>query len=832
MQGSTRSTEALPVIGYFKSIVILFLVLLTASAAPAQRLASNPASPAQESERAAEVRALNNTLLQLHGQLQENQAGAAGVRDQAAAVLAQRAAALQELIKAEPRAALSFAFTSNLLADLAQKFPQSASLLESHVTVSGQLEQWVEDDVDPKASHSYFLLNAGGKTLTLHFAGKVPTVKPSELLQASGVVVGSDMAVSSARTLARSGVFGLRPGDWQGPLLMLLLCCVAIALFRFRVAIRGTAITIHLPGLLRACAAGAMALFVTLFNPTASSAQTTCSSMGVQNVAVLLVTFPGVALPTNITPQNVYDMFFSTTGPSLDGYWREASYGQTSATGNVFGPYTLASSYANCSALSTLRDAAITAAANAGVNFQNYSRVFIVTPDFGCGWTGLAINGCTTLSSPTGSFVASSAFLDASWQRSQTEGAENAAHEGGHGMGLGHAQSRTFGTEPLGPLGSAGTITEYGDPFSDMSASNIGHYATPQKAEILKWISSGNYQVVQGSGTWTLQPLEINPAGLVALKVQRGTGNNAWLWIEYRQALGYDSNIWPPTGALIHYEDSSTGTHTQLLDFTPATANMYDAALVPGNTWTDPYSNVSITIQSATPSGLTVSVNYGAAPCTSSAPSVAVSPPNPSIYAGQSASYSVSVTNNDSSGCAASTINLASSAPSGWSTSLSSSSVTLSPGQSASVTMGKGAPSGTPAGTYAVSLTGSNSSATGAGTANATVMTAPSLAVTLSVSGASFTVPGTVPITATVSSGGVAVSGASVIFTVTAPNGGTATQTATADSNGVASWNYKLNGKSPAGTYSVTAQAGLSSGSKKTASTIAATSNTVSFMVQ
>jgi hypothetical protein len=577
-----------------------------------------------------------------------------------------------------------------------------------------------------------------------------------------------------------------------------------------------------------------LTVVVTIVSPLNSLAQTsTCSTVGVQNVAVLLVTFPGVTPPSNITQQSVNDMFFSATGPSLDGFWREASYGQTSASGNVFGWYTLDAAFADCTRLDLLRDAAISAAANAGVPIQNFNRIFVVTTDFGCGWTGLALGTCTSLNSPNGSFVATASFLDASWQRSQTEGAQNAAHEGGHNMGLSHAQLRTFGSEPLGSVGTAGTITEYGDPFSDMSCSNNGHYAIPHKAEVLNWISSGtNYQVVQGNGSWTLQPLEINPAGLVALKIQRGTGSNGWLWIEYRQPVSLYDSIWDPAGALIHYEDATTGTHTQLLDFTPATGSAYDSALMPGATWVDPYSNLSISVQSATASGLTVTTNYGATPCTPASPGVTVSPLDPSINPGQSADYSATVTNNDSPGCSSSTISLASSEPSGWPTSFSASSVTLSPGQSTSVSLGKAAPLGTPAGTYAVNLSASTSAATSSATANATVVTPPSLAVNVSVSGTAFSRPGTVPLKASVINAGVPVSGAGVTFTVITASGSQATQTATTGTDGSVTWNYKLNAKTSPGAYSASAQARLSSGSRKTASTQAATSNTVQFAVQ
>src|SRR5881409_1156925 len=95
----------------------------------------------EESQAAAHMRGLNNSLLRLHGQMQ--QAGPNDVRllrSQAATVIAQRAAALSKLIESNPHAALSFAFSPELLADLTRKFPKSAALLESHMTVSGAVE--------------------------------------------------------------------------------------------------------------------------------------------------------------------------------------------------------------------------------------------------------------------------------------------------------------------------------------------------------------------------------------------------------------------------------------------------------------------------------------------------------------------------------------------------------------------------------------------------------------------------------------------------------------------------------------------------------------------
>ena len=468
------------------------------------------------------------------------------------------------------------------------------------------------------------------------------------------------------------------------------------------------------------CAVCAVALGLVVFSPSASYAQSACSTTDVQNVAVLLVTFPGATLPTGVTQASLQDVFFAanTAGVSLDGFLHDASYGQTSATGSVFGPYTLTGTYQSCADVGgAVTNDAVAAAIAAGVNFNSYSRVFLVFPDIlGCGWAGFTSVGGCTLATTSGTFNATISWLSAAYTTPRAQGVSIASHEMGHNFGLLHSGTISSGTsEVLGPISAPGTETDMGDYWSTMGETVLGLYPASQKAEVLNWIAPANYEVVENNGSYTLQPLETSPAGLQVLKVQRGTGNNEWLWVEYRQPSGdYDSTLLGPEafdGALIHYEDSNAALgHTYLPNFTPSDGSGNSPALAAGQTWTDPYSNVSISALSATPTGLALSVSYGAAPCTSSSPGVSVSPLNPSIYPGQSASYSVSVTNNDSSGCSSSTISLGSSEPSGWSTGLSSSSVTLSPGQSASVTLGKGAPSGTPPGTYAVNFNAVNTS--------------------------------------------------------------------------------------------------------------------------
>jgi hypothetical protein len=430
-------------------------------------------------------------------------------------------------------------------------------------------------------------------------------------------------------------------------------------------------------------------------------------------------------------------------------------------------------------------------------------------------------------------------YLSASYMTPRASGVSVAVHELGHNFGLLHAGTinSTTSSEVLGPASTPGIENDLGDYWSTMGELVLGMYAAPQKAEVLNWMApTTNYQTVQNSGTYVLQPLESAPAGLQALKVQRGAGNNEWLWVEYRQRVGnYDSTLLsqPMTGALIHYEDSNTPAgHTYLTNFNPSDTSGNSPALAAGQTWTDPYTNLSLTTVGANSSGLTVNVSYGSTPCVPSAPAVVFSPLNPSAYPGQTANYQVAVTNNDSNACAASAINIESSEPAGWATSLSASSVTLTPGQSTTITMGKGVPAGTPPGTYAVNLNAANNAASAAAVANATVMTPPSLGVTVSVAPTSFTRPSVAAIVANVTSGGAPASSGSVIFTLIAPNGSKNTQNVAVSSNGTATWNYKLSQRSAAGTYAVYAQVTVSSGSRKNAVTQSAVSGTATFSVQ
>ena len=364
----------------------------------------------------------------------------------------------------------------------------------------------------------------------------------------------------------------------------------------------------------------------------ADSATATCSAIGEQKIAVILASFPSKALLSSVTPALMKASFFGP-GLTLDTFLRESSFGQTWASGDVLGPYVLDADYFDEPLAA--RDAALRAAAPF-TDLTQYSRFFVVVPqgETGMDSGGMALIGCGTIDSPQGTLTASSMWLGAESMVAQTEVVETAAHEIGHGFGLEHARLADYGSDALGPAGETAApwdqLHDYGDSFSNMGR-NSGQWAAPQKAR-LGWLADGtNIQTVTASGNFTLLPYEAAGTGQV-IKVSRGTGADDWLWIEYRQPSGTFDGTLPPSafaGALVHYADPAltatlsgvdAASYTNLVNFHPSAAFGTDPILHAGETWKDPYGSLSLTVNSATSAGLSLSVSYAPVPaCPSSA---------------------------------------------------------------------------------------------------------------------------------------------------------------------------------------------------------------------
>lgn len=527
------------------------------------------------------------------------------------------------------------------------------------------------------------------------------------------------------------------------------------------------------------------------------SASITPNTFGEQKVLVLLVNFQDKATQPWTTSQ------VSSVLSSVNDFYKESSYQQTWLTSTVFGWYTLPISSATCdqNSIATYAKQAATAA---GVNLSAYNRYVYAFPSLSCGWTGWGTYG----GNPSQAWINGSMSV------------RTVGHELGHGFGLYHARAMDCGADVLG---STCSTIEYGDSWDILGQTGVVAHSHAAQKERLGWLNYGispPITTVQSNGTYWIDPYESAGSNPKALKILKSTdpttGKKTWYYVEFRRPIGFDSfissNSNAMNGVIVHTGTEGYSFDEYLLDMTPSTTSFADGALVVGHSYNDPNINVTISPLLVGSTGASVMVSFGPQPCVRVNPSMTVSPSASQwVSAGSTVNYQISLSNNDSGGCVASSFDMQSTVPSGWSALFDKSTITLSPGANATTALRVTSLSSSADGYYNIGVSASNSSA-GSYTASCSVICSLMSGLTVSVVSdkADYSAAETASIDANVSAGGTPASGVNVAFTITKPNGLKATGNATTGTNGSAVFKYRFNKrKDPLGTYQVAAGANL-----------------------
>src|SRR5882724_11434620 len=316
-------------------------------------------------------------------------------------------------------------------------------------------------------------------------------------------------------------------------------------------------------------------------------------ALGAQTTLVMLVNFTdNTSQPW--TPATVSSEVFG----DVSNFYLENSFQQTWLTGSVVGWYTLPMA-ATCY-VSDIATAAKQAATAAGVNLGNYTHYVYAYPvNSACGISGQSTIG----GQPSETWI------------NGDLSAHTLAHELGHSFGLYHSHALDCGATVLG---TSCSVAEYGDRFYTMGIQGETHFNAFHKERLglLNYGVSPAIATAQTSGTYAIEPYEsASSGGAKALKILKSTdpvtGAKTWYYLEFRQAIGYDSalpGLLPyanfQNGVLVHIGTDGAGTSGDILNMTPQSspyADWNDVALVVGQSYTDAAAGVTINTVWANP---------------------------------------------------------------------------------------------------------------------------------------------------------------------------------------------------------------------------------------
>lgn len=371
-----------------------------------------------------------------------------------------------------------------------------------------------------------------------------------------------------------------------------------------------------------------------------------------QKVLVILANFTDATV--SCSAASVQSLMFGGAG-SISDYYSVVSNNSLLLSGDVVGPFNINFANSTCDT-NGWASAANAAATAAGVNVGAYSRLIYVVPSGSCGYAGYGSLG----GSPS-----------RSWILGYCGTKDVYAHELGHNLNMHHASTPG---------------SEYGDRscIMGLGGSPLRHLNGPHTVQM------GWRQSTQATtGTYDLNALALGGSPSV-LRIPIDSSNG--YFISFRDSTGYDANL--ASGYRFR-----TAVHT----YTSGQAKTFlQATLADGGSFTDATLGLTISQVSNTGTGGRVQISMN---CVENAPTLALSPSSRLGKAGDTLSYSLTLTNRDGQGCAARTFDIG--ASSAWPATLSTSQVILLPGASSVVSVGIAAPNDGTSGSISFTLSAS-----------------------------------------------------------------------------------------------------------------------------